>query len=342
MLSKRNILKSFLLLTSTAFIFSGCGGSSSAAAPVAKPTPKVMPAWITAPLPSDNEKFMYGMSVESDREAAIKAALSDMIAKLGTTIESSYESNQEVQGAYSKSVIKNQIKSGVSKIKINNYKVIKSHKVSYREFAVMIETDKQKLVKGLKENLETEKKSISQKYASLKGSDALTRYNTKKELAAQAGKLISEIFIISDLDKSFNKQKNLNFVSKKQKQFIAESKRLKFFVSGNRKSTKFADSIKNYLAQNGYNVTSSKKNAVHIKINTTDNINRTGSIRIAVLTVNVSVFDKKQRIGGKSVIVKERYNGSNASVYKNASIHLEQDIKKQGINEVIGINLNID
>ena len=342
MLSKSNLFKSFLLLTSTALIFSGCGSSSSAAAPAVKPTPKVMPAWITAPLPSDNEKFMYGMSVESDRDAAIKAALSDMIAKLGTTIESSYESNQEVQGAYSSSTIKNQIKSGVSKIKINNYKVIKSHKVSYREFAVMIETDKQKLVKGLKENLETEKKSISQKYASLKGSDALTRYNTKKELAQAAGKLISVIFIISDLDKSFDKQNNLSFVSTKQKEFISESKKLKFFVSGNKKSNKFADSIKNYLAQNGYNVASSKKNAVRIKINTTDNINSTGAIRIAVLTVNVSVFDKKQRIGGKSVIVKERYNGSNASVYKNASIHLEQDIKKQGINEVIGINLNID
>ena len=57
--------------------------------------------------------------------------------------------------------------------------------------------------------------------------------------------------------------------------------------------------------------------------------------------MNVSVFDNSQRIGGKSVIIKERYNGSDANVYKNASIHLEQDIKSQGINEVIGINLNI-
>jgi len=342
MLSKNSLLKSFLLLTSTALIFSGCGGSSSAAAPAAKPTPKVTPAWVTAPLPSDNENFMYGMSVESDRESAIKAALSDMIAKLGTTIESSYESNQEVQGAYASSTIKNQIKSGVSKIKINNYKVIKSHKVSYREFAVMIETDKQKLVKGLKENLQTQKKNIVQRSDALSGSDALTRYNVKKELSSEAGKLLPVVFIISDLDKSFDKQKNLNFVTKKQKEFLSESKKLRFYVSGNKKSAKFADSIKNYLAQNGYNVTSSKKNAVQIKIKTTDNISRSNSMRIAVLTVNVSVFDKNQRIGGKSVIVKERYNGSSASVYKNASIHLEQDIKSQGINEVIGINLNID
>ena len=329
------MLNNFLILISTLLIFSGCGGSSS---PAPKQTPKVAPAWISAPLPSDNDKYIYGMSVDHDRESAIKAALSDMIAKLGTTIESTYESNEEVQGAFVNSNIKNQIKSGVSKVKINNYKVIKSHKVSYREFAVMIETDKQKLVKGLKENLEAQKKNISQKYADLKGRDALTRYNTKKELSDSASKLLSEVLIIAQLDKSFNKKENLDFITEKQKEFLAESKSLKFFVSANKKSAKFADSIKNYLAQNGYNVTSSKEKAVQVKINTTDRISR----NIAVLTVNVSVFDKKQRIGGKSVIVKERYNGSNASVYKNASIHLEQDIKSQGINEVIGINLNID
>jgi hypothetical protein len=196
--------KSIFFLISLALIFSGCGGSSSAAVP----PPKVVPVWVTAPLPSDNKNFMYGMAVESDRELAIKAALSDMIAKLGTTIESSYESNEEVQGSYSTSTIKNQIKSGISKIKINNYKVIKSDKISYREFAVMIETDKQKLLEGLIENLEAEKKSITQKSDSINNSDALTRYNTTKELSMKAGKLLSEVFIIAELDKSFNKQEN--------------------------------------------------------------------------------------------------------------------------------------
>jgi hypothetical protein len=84
------------------------------------------------------------------------------------------------------------------------------------------------------------------------------------------------------------------------------------------------------------------KNAVLVKIKTKDNINRDGPISIAVLTIDIGVFDKSQHIGGKSFIIKERYNGSEASVYKNASIHLEQDIKNAGINEVIGVNLNID
>ncbi len=334
---QNNLLKSLILLAFSLVVFSGCVGNS--VPPAQKPTSKAIPAWITSALPSDNAKYMYGMAIEADREAAVKAALSDMIAKLGTTIESSYESNQEVQGSYSKSVTKSYIKADVSKIKINNYKVIKSHKVSYREFAVMIETDKQRFVKGLKENLQAQKKSISQKNASVMSSDSLTRYNTKKDLAEKSSKLLSTIFIISDLDKGFDKQKNLNFVNEQQKELNNESIKLKFFVSGNKKSIKFTDSIKNHLAQNGYNVTSSKKNAVHIQINSTDNISEIGSKRIAVITINVIVMDNKQRIGGKSTIIKERYNNSISSVYKNASIHLEQDIKKEGINELLGINV---
>jgi len=327
-------------LVSIAIVFSACGGTS--ATPAKKVTIKEIPAWINAPLPNDSEKYMYGVAIESDRESAIKAALSDMIAKLGTTIESSFESNQEVRGSYSKSTVKNQIKSDISKIKINNYRVIKSHKVSYREFAVMIRTDKQKLVSGLKANLKAQLKSINQKYVSIRNRDTLTRYNTKKELSAKAGKLLSEILIISELDSSFNKQKNLDFISNKQESFLIAYNELKFYVRGDKKSLKFVEIVKNYLGKKGFNVTNSKKNAVQIKISNTHYLSGSAAMRIAVLTLKVSLFDKKQHIGGKSLLLKERYNGSYDSVYKNASMHFEQDIKSQGINEVLGINLNMD
>ena len=336
----QNNIINFLLLISIAFIFNACVGSQVSARVDLSLNQKTMPAWISSPLPSDNENFLYGMSVEADRDSAIKAALSDMVAKLGTTIESSYESSQEVQGAYSNLIVKNKIKSDISKIKINNYKVIKSHKVSYREFAVMVETDKRKFVKGLKENLEIEKKKIDQEINFVKESDALSRYKTKKELSSKAYELLPSILIIAQLDKAFNKSENLEFISKKQKEFSSESKRLKFYVSGDSRSEKFIDTVKNHLAHKGYNVTNSKRDAVEIKINTSDNINKGHFIDIAVINLQISVFENSKRIGGKSLILKERFNNSKNSVYKNASIHFEQDIKSLGISDVIGIELD--
>jgi len=316
-------------------IFSGCGGSKPAPVVVKK----VVPAWVDAPLPQDTKLYMYGMGIEETRELAIKAALSDMVAKLGTTIESTFESNQIVQGSYSNLVVKNQIKSDVAKIKVNNYTVIESTKISYREFAVMLKSDKHKFVQGLKQNLNMSEKSIDEKYEAVKSSDTLLRYNTKKELSLQANRLVSDILIISELDNSFDVKKHLAYVDTKRQQYLQESKNLNFFVSGNTKSQKFVDNIKNHLAQNGYSVTNSKHNSLHVKIQTKDRVSRGD---IAVVTMNVSVYDKSSRVGGKSFVLKERYNGSMEGVYKNASIHLNQDIKALGINEVLGINLKMD
>jgi len=330
-------LKFLFSALAVSLILVGCGSD-----PKPQVVKKPLPAWINAPLPSDTQFVMYGMGIESDRDSAIKAALSDMVSKLGTTIESSFESNQEVQGSYVKSNIKNQIKADISKIKINNYKVIKSHKISYREFAVMIETDKIKFVKGLNENLDAEKRAIVQKSLILNDVDALSRYNLTKELSEQANKLLPVIFITSELDNSFDKKANLDFIAKRKKTFLDEAKNLKFYISGDTRSKKFVESIKNYIAKKGFNVSDSKNNAVEIKIKTSDNISSSNSISIAVLTLDVGVYDKSKRIGGKSFVIKERYNGSSASVYKNANIHLNQDIKSEGINKVIGINLNLD
>jgi hypothetical protein len=328
---------SFLILLATIFAitFSGCGGSKPAPAKV--PTPK----WITSVLPSDTTTTMYGMGIEKNREMAINAALSDMIAKLGTNIESIYHTDQKVTNSYSSLEARYIIKAEVSKIKVNNYKVIKSHRINYREFAVMIQTDKKKFVDGLKADLKVKKKSIEQRYTALSSRDILTKYNGKKTIALEADKLTPMILMISQLDATFDKYANTKFVADKEKEFLAQEKSLKFYVASDEKSTAFGDKIKNYLAQNGFKVVNHSSSAVKIELKTTQNITN-GNIRIAVLTLNVGVYDKSDRIGGKTIILKERYNSSLPSVYKNAAIHLEQDIKAQGINELIGINLDIN
>ncbi len=316
---------------------SGCGGTPS----VPQKKEVVIPSWINSVLPNDTKYKMYGMSIAKDRQNAINAALTDMVSRLGTTIESSYRSDEKVQNSYSSLTIKNTIKADIAKIKVNNYKVINSYKINYKEFAVMIETDKIKFISGLKDNLTIQEKDIQQEYDSLSSKDVLTKYNVKKDLAKDTKKLMPTVLILSELDNDFDKAYHLNFISTKEKEFLSQSNSLRFNVNGDAKSTKFIDKIKNYLATNGFNIVNSQRDAVLVKLATKDNINKSG-ITIAVLTVNISVFDNFSRIGGKSIILKERYNSSMQSVYKNAAIHFEQDMKNEGINNLIGINLNMD
>jgi len=312
----------------------GCGGSAPA------PVKKVeLPSWINSPLPSDTENKMYGLGIAKDRKAAINAALNDMVSRLGIAIKSSYTSQQTVDNDYSRLLVKDNISANVSQIKINNYKVIKSYKINYKEFAVMIETDKKKFIDGLKSTLDKNMKNIEQKYNALKEKNIIVQYNEKKKLALESKNLIHIIFILSELDPKFHKDYYLKFVTDKQKAFLNISNRLKFYVSGRKKSAPFVNIIKDYLARKGFSLANSKSNAVDITVSVKDNINFQ-DIAIAVLTLRIDVYERNKRIGGNTKIIKERYNHSRESVYKTASIHFERDIKEFGINKVIGVQLD--
>ena len=115
-------------------VFSGCGGATPA--PAKKTVP--VPTWVSSILPNDTTTTMYGMATAKNRQSAINAALTDMVSRLGTTVESSFESIEKEENSFSQLSMKSIIKAEISKIKVNNYKVIKSHRISYREFAVMI------------------------------------------------------------------------------------------------------------------------------------------------------------------------------------------------------------
>lgn len=333
-------LKYYLLISSLALVFSGCGGMMSPS-PEKKPVVKQeTPSWINSPQ-KDDSKYMYGVAIEEDRDGAIKSALNDMVSKLGTTIQSSYESNQEVQGAYSKTNVKNQIKSDIAKIKINNYEIVKSQKVSYREFAVMIRTDKEKFAKGIIESIKSKKEKITLKLDSIKGRDILTRYNTKKELLDEARSLVPNALVVAELKsvKNFDKKEYLDFAINLEKDFINEGKSLNFYVVGNKKSSTFVAKLKNFLANKSFNIANQKNaNSVVVKMKTTDDI--ASRRKIAVIKVDLKVFNNSKRVGGNTIILKERYNGSKSNVYKNASIHFEADLESEKMNEIIGIKLN--
>ncbi len=325
---------SFLLLL---VFLTGCGGS----APTVVKKKEPLPEWVNGILPNDTAQEMYGFGVAKNRNLAIKTALNDTISRLGISIESQYESYEKVQYHTSSQKITNNIKADIAKVKINNYKVVKSYKISYNAYAVIVAVDKMKFLDGLKEQLEVDKKSISDELKSIKNRNKIVQYNTKYTLAQKANSLKSAVFMIAQLDRSFPKAKNLKFIEDVQKAYLQAKHSLKFYLHGDSRSKDFVVKLKNYLSSQNFNVTSQKNNAVFIKI-TTDTTITTGSVKIAILKLNIKVYDKYGDIGGKSKIIKERYKTPLSLVYKNAAIHFEQDIKELGLENVIGIHLQRD
>jgi len=312
----------------------GCGATP---APTKIKTPP--PGWVYDVSPVDTQTTMYGIGIGKNREDAINIALNDMVSKLSVTLQSSFKSKEKVEDSYQTSTVTSNIEADIAKIKINNYKVIRSYRINYREFAVMIETDKQQFIRGIKENFEEKYKNILQRFKNVVSANIIERYNTKKQLSKEAKQLESSIFIISELDPIFQKKKYLQFISEMQNAFLKESHNLKFSVKGDRNSKLFIEKIKNNLVEKHFVLTHSNKNAIKIYLQTDKRLSNS-LVKIITYTIHISVYDYKNRIGGKITVIKERYTDKRHA-YETAGIHFNQLIQKDGINSIIGIPLDI-
>jgi len=325
-----SILLAFTFVLST---FSGCGS--------AKPLPpkKVeTPKWIKNP-PKDTTEFTYGIGIDKTRDNALKNALNDVISKLGVKVESSFTNKQIVDGYYSKSISTSDIKADVAKIRVTNYQVEKSHRISFREYAILLKVDNKKFFNSLNQDIKQAKKHIESELEKSADSDAISRYNTKKLMSKECERLLSNSLVAYELDKNFDKNKYFNFVSDVKENYYSEANSLRFFVSGNNNSKDFIQVIKQQLIDNGFNVTNNQKpDSVKIQLQTTDNIS--SGQKIITIKLNIKVTDADKSVGSNALVLKERSKSSKSSIYNSAAIHLNQDIDKAGIENILGIGVN--
>jgi len=321
----------YLVLGLIVSLFSACGST---------PAPKKVqtPEWVKLP-PKDTAKSIYGLGISKTRDEALSAALNDVISKLGVKVESSFTNKQIVNGYYSKSISTSDIKADVAKIRVTNYQVEKSHRISFREYAVLVKVDNNKFFNTLKQDIEQTKKNIETKIESSSYADAITRYNSKKAISKECEVLISNSLVAYELNNSFDKNKYFNFVSSVKDNFHSEVNSLSFYVSGSKYSKSFVDVIKKQLLKNDYNVKNKyTPDSIHIKLSTNDNIETKKNI--VTIKLNIKVIDAKRIIGSNSFVLKERFKSSKLNIYNSASIHFEQDVNKEGIEDILNIGID--
>lgn len=317
----------------------GCGQYN--ATPTPNHTKIPPPKWVYSIPPTDTDMYLYGQGIGKNREDAIKKALNDMLSKLSISVESTFKSKEKVENRYYSSTVTSEIKASVKKIKINNYKVVKSYKISYREFAVLIEVDRRKLFNGLSLDIENKESAIRKKLLDMDSKDRITQYNIAIKMLHKTKELESLLAVMKTLNPSFNIQKHRAFIARVERIYEEVSKNLSFNIRGSAKSKVFVEKIKNFLAQKGFRLSKNSENAVNVIVNVKDNLVHQG-IKIVVFDISVIVYDKGVRIGGNNITIKERYNGSQSSIYRIASLHFEDDIKDEGINKVLGITLELE
>ncbi len=258
----------YLLITSLLVMsfFTGCSLKPQA------PKKIQAPKWVTNQ-PSDSLGYTYGIGIGKDRNDALKQALSDVVSKLGVKVESSFTHKQIVDGYYSRSVSTSDIKSNVAEIRVTNYGIEKTKRISYREYAIMLKVENQKFFKTLKSDIEQTKEDIISKIEDANTKDPISRYNIKKGLVEKSDKLLSNVLVAYELNKNFDKNKYFNFVANVKDNYYEEAQSLRFFVYGDNDSQNFVNIVKDQLRTNDFNVVNiNNKNIINIKLTSNDNI----------------------------------------------------------------------
>jgi len=315
-------------------MLSGCGGVEPSAPKISK---KETPSWYLNP-PKDTSTKLYGIAIGKNRDDAIKHALTDMVAKLGINIESTYESSVKVQYSYASKKISNNVKSSIASISINNYEVIESERLSYKKFAVLLQSDKAKLAQSLKESIERKYTKLQTGLVAIKESNVLSRYVMTKKISEEANTLLSTILIIKELDPNYTGSLPLTFIESTHKKLLDITNNLNFIVKGDRNSRTFVTALENHLTHQGYHLTSGRSdNTVSISIKTSLNSTRVSSMKIVTYDVSIKAINKAEKIGGKHIIIKLRKSGNMNTLNKNAGMQFVKTLADQDIYTLLQI-----
>lgn len=327
-----------LVLFCTSLVLTGCNAANP---PVVKQKENktALPAWYLNP-PKDDSSYIYGVGSANDRDGAIKAALVDMVSKLGVSIESTMQTKQESYGNYYVSSInKSDIKSKVSQINISYYEVVDAKRISYRQFVLLVKTDKRKFAKGLKKEIDTKLTELEKRYKTALKSDRISRFNTLKQIAKEARELLPNIYILSQLDETLDEKSYLQRVQRLKDAFEEEKNALLFELHiTNEQASAFAKCVENYLTKKGLRVGNAQR-ALHIYISAHHSIANSAIGKIGVVKVDVKVYDGDTLVGGSNRVYKVRLTGTNESLYRRAAEEFVRDLDKEGFKEVLGINL---
>ncbi|WP_373071614.1 hypothetical protein [Sulfurimonas sp.] len=323
---------SYIFLISIAILFSGCLNKKPSVKKVQTPT------WVKT-MPKDNTKFTYGVGISKTREDALKEALNDVVSKFGVKVKSSFTNKEIVDGYYSKSISSSNIEASVEKIKVTNYNVEKSARISYKEYAVLIKVDNEKFFNTLLKDITQLEKYIESELEKTAAVDIISRYNINKAMLKECDRLLSNSLVAYELNNNFEKNRYFNFVSDVKENYYNVASSLRFYVYGDKNSQNFLKVIKQQLIDSGFNVADKNNvNVINVKLSTSDN--HSSKQQIVSIKLNMRVTDGLVTLGSRSFVLKERYKNSKESIYNTASVHFEQDVEKNTIENILGIGIN--
>jgi len=325
------------VLMAAMLLLSACGTSKRV---VVKQ--KELPSWYTQP-PLSTEQVLYAIGEGKEKQEAITNALSLLLSTLNVSISSKYSAKTVVkEGTHQNSsdaTYTNETESEVKKISITNYELLKSEKLGFKHFAVLVKVDKEKLFNGLKRELEQKFQLIESEEKNLQSKNALAQLQFYKKSLTSLQTLPNTLAVMSTVKPSFNTASFLNRYKNLQRKHDKLLQSISFWVESNFKA--LASPIAKGISAKKL-IIKQRNDSKHFRVYLYADIKRATAYGFTLARANISIKTKDAK---GNVIAENSLNlvGQSSQGYSIAKQDLVKKlnrlIKKEGIAKVLNLDI---
>lgn len=323
----------------TLLFLSGCGTQKR----VVIAEKKVVPSWYEHP-PKSSSTELYAVGTGRDKQTAITNALTQMISTLSVSVSSKFSAKTVVkEGLVSSSsgVYSDESTSEVANIRISNYELLESQSLGFKNHIVLLKSNKKKLFDSMKKEIEqkfeiiaTEKKSVAQ----LNMMKHLAFYKKSKESLTS---LPSTLIVMSELNAAFDGSIYLSESQAINAEYEDLLASITFSIESNSEAKNLIAPIAKGISAKKLKIAKSS-GPKHFKIMIKSNIQRASSygFTLARSAITITIQESNGAVIGSNKLNITGQSSQGFSVAKeNVAIKLDALIKKEGIAEVIGLQL---
>lgn len=336
-----NLYKLFLIigLGVLSLLSSGCGSQKR----VVVAEKKVLPSWYSKP-PRSTSTELYALGNGRDKQSAITDALTQMVSTLSVSVSSKFSAKTVVkEGSVnsSRATYTDESTSEVKNIRISNYEVLESQSLGFKNYAVLVKSNKQKLFVSMKKEIEQDFKIIEQERVNTQSLNMIKQLSFYKNSIDSLGSLANRLTVMKELDSSFSGDLYLD----KAQKIKAAYENLRATITF---SIESRGDAKNLIAPIAKGISAKKLNiakgsgAKHFKIYIESDIKRASSygFTLARSAIVIVIKDYKGNIiGSNKLNITGQSNGSYDVAKESVAVKLNAMIDKEGISKVIGLTL---
>lgn len=328
-----------ILIVSIGVLFSACGTQKRVV--VAKK--KEIPSWYKTP-PMSTAHTLYAVGIGSNKKDAIADALTQMISTLSVEVSSVYTSktvakdgkDESFEGTYTK-----EMQSVVKPIRISNYELLEAKNLGFKNYAVLIQSNKQKLFKSMLQELKQDFKILSSKESVVVHENALKQLHFYKNALISLKLLPNKLLIMQELDASFDSSAYLKKFNEFNYKYDKLHSRISFTLSANQDALNLKAPIASALSAKKFKIATLRgKN--HFRIYIKANIHKANSYGFTLARSSIKVTTKDYKgvvIASNSFDIVGQSSQGYAIAKENVALKLRMMIKKEGIEKLLGLSI---